>query len=101
MIEKYLINRDYARLWYGQAVSVVGDAVFDTTLVLWISTKLAKGQSWAPAAVSGIMIAMFGAVMVVGPLAGVFVDRWHRRRTMLRSEVIRALLVGGLTVLAF
>ena len=24
-----LINRDYARLWYGQAMSIVGDYVFD------------------------------------------------------------------------
>src|SRR5215467_8772825 len=101
MAEKYLINRDYARLWYGQAVSTVGDLVFSTTLVLWVSTRLGKGQSWAPAAVSGLMICLFLAVMVVGPVAGVFVDRWPRRRTMLRTEVLRAVLVGGLTALAF
>lgn len=33
-IEKLLINRNYARLRHGQAVSTVGDYVFDTTLVL-------------------------------------------------------------------
>jgi hypothetical protein len=41
------------------------------------------------------------AVLVVGPLAGVFVDRLRRRAIMLGSEVVRAALVGGLTVLAF
>jgi len=100
-VEKRLINRDYARLWYGQAVSVVGDMVFDTTLVLWVATVLAKGKTWAPAAVSGILLTVGLAVMVVGPLAGVWVDRWHRLRTMLRTEVIRAVLVGALTALAF
>ncbi|HEU0239365.1 MAG TPA: MFS transporter [Micromonosporaceae bacterium] len=100
-IERRLINRDYARLWYGQAVSTVGDMVFDTTLVLWVATVLAKGKTWAPAAVSGILLTVGLAVLVVGPLAGVFVDRWHRITTMLRTEVIRAMLVGLLTVLAF
>ena len=96
-----LINRDFTRLWVGQAVSNVGDYVFDTTLVLWVATVLGKGQSWAPAAVSGIMLSAGAAVLVVGPLAGVFVDRWNHRATMLRSEVIRAVMVGALTVLSF
>ena len=100
-IPRLLINRDFARLWAGQAVSVVGDYVFDTTLVLWVATVLGNGRPWAPVAVSGIMLSVGGAVLVVGPLAGVFVDRWNRRATMLGSEIIRAVLVGALTVLSF
>jgi MFS family permease len=100
-----LINRNYARLWAGQAASTVGDFAFDTTLVLWIGTILAKDSSghiasWAPAAVSGLMICVFGATMVVGPIAGVFVDRWSHRNTMLMSEVIRAVAVAALTALS-
>ena len=33
---RFLINRSYARLWCGQAVSAVGDTVFATTLVVWV-----------------------------------------------------------------
>lgn len=94
-----LINRDYTRLWFGQAVSSVGDAVFNTTLVLWVATVLAKGESWAPVAVSGIVMASGVAVLVIGPLAGVFVDRWDKRATMLRTEVLRGALVAVLTAL--
>jgi len=32
-LQRALINRNYAKLWYGQAVSAVGDTVFGTTLV--------------------------------------------------------------------
>lgn len=92
-----LINRDYTRLWFGQAVSSVGDAVFSTTLVLWVATVLGKDQAWAPMAVSGILMASSAAVLVVGPLAGVFVDRWDKRDTMLRTEVVRGVLVAVLT----
>jgi hypothetical protein len=75
-LQRTLINRNYAKLWYGQAVSAVGDCVFGTTLVLWVSQVLANGRSWAPAAVSGILVAASAAFSLVGPFAGVFVDRW-------------------------
>jgi MFS family permease len=96
-----LINRDYTRLWYGQAISVLGDYVFDTTLALWVATQLGRGHSWAPAAMSGVLLSAGLAVLIVGPLAGVFVDRWNRKRLMLRTEVVRAVLVGALAGLAF
>ncbi|HEX5497035.1 MAG TPA: hypothetical protein VFX70_20930, partial [Mycobacteriales bacterium] len=60
----WLINRNYARLWYGQAASLLGDFMFDTTLVLWVGTVLARGQSWAPVAVSGVLVAVAVGTLV-------------------------------------
>jgi MFS family permease len=100
-LQRTLINRDYAQLWYGQAVSAIGDTVFGTTLVLWVSQVLARGSPWAPAAVSGILVAAGAAVALVGPAAGVFVDRWNRKSTMMRTEVVRAAMVAVLTGLSF
>src|ERR1700693_4451352 len=100
-LQRALINRNYAKLWYGQAVSAVGDCVFGTTLVLWVSQVLAGGRAWAPAAVSGILVAATAAFALVGPGAGVFVDRWNRKSTMMRTEVIRGAMVAGLIGLSF
>jgi MFS family permease len=100
-LQRTLINRNYAKLWYGQAASAVGDSVFGTTLVLWVSQVLGSGRSWAPAAVGGILVAAGAAFALVGPFAGVFVDRWNRKSTMMRTEVIRAAMVAGLTGLSF
>lgn len=100
MIERLLINRAYARLWFGGQISQLGDFVFDTTVLLWIATVVAKGQSWAPVAGSGVLIAAVVPVLVVSPFAGVYVDRWNPRRTMLASDALRGLLVGTLVVLA-
>ncbi|MFE2105514.1 MFS transporter [Kitasatospora sp. NPDC059463] len=96
-----LLGPTYTRLWFGQAVSSVGDAVFSTTLVLWVATVLAEGKSWGPQAVSGVVLATSAAVMAVGPLAGVFVDRWDKRATMLGTEVLRGVLVAALTAVSF
>ena len=79
-------NRNRRLLWLGQGVSATGDMVFTMTVLLWIATIIAKGQTWAPAAASGALIATAAPVLVVGPLAGVFVDMWDRRRTMLTSQ---------------
>lgn len=96
-----VINRDFTRLWYGQAVSRVGDYVFNTTLVLWIATKLGNGKSWAPIAVSGVLLAGLAAATAIAPAAGVYADRWNRKRTMLRMDAIRGVLVGALALAAF
>jgi MFS family permease len=95
-----LINRDFALLWLGQAISSVGDFVFDTTLVVWIATQLAVGQPWAPLAVSGVLVAATLPIFLVGPVAGVFVDRWDKRRTMLAMDVARAVLIALLLLAA-
>ncbi|MFG1807612.1 MFS transporter [Streptomyces sp. NPDC049040] len=95
-----LISPSYTRLWFGQAVSTVGDAVFSTTLVLWVATVLAKGEPWAPQAVSGVLLAGGAAMLFIGPIAGVFVDRWDKRATMLGTEVIRGTIVALLTAVS-
>jgi MFS family permease len=94
-----LFNRDYALLWLGQTVSFLGDMVFNTTLVVWIALQLAAGQTWAPLAVSGVLVAAAVPVLIVGPLAGVFVDRWDKRRTMIVVSALQTLVIAALLVI--
>src|SRR5262249_15433296 len=83
------INRNFALLWWGQAISSIGDYAWDTALVLWIATFLAKGRPWAPLAVSGVLLAAALPQIVVGPIAGVFVDRLDKRRTMIGATCLQ------------
>jgi MFS family permease len=89
-------NRNWRLLWTGQAVSLTGDSFFDITVLLWVATVLARGRPWAPAAASGVLIAEAVPVLAVGPVAGVWVDRWNRRRTMLASDACRAVVIASL-----
>jgi MFS family permease len=98
---RFLVNRDFARLWYGQAISSVGDYAFDMTLTIWVGKVLLPGSRWAPVAVSGLLLCALVAIMIVGPVAGVFVDRWSHRRIMLTTEVIRGVVVAALTAIMF
>ncbi|MBV1851583.1 MFS transporter [Catellatospora tritici] len=96
-----LINGNYRRLWIGHLVSTVGDQIFDTTVLLWIGFVLLPGDRLAPLAVGGVLAVRSAATVLVGPFVGVFVDRWDKLRTMLRTDLVRAALIGVLTVAAF
>jgi MFS family permease len=92
------INRNFALLWWGQSLSSVGDYAWDTALVLWIATTIAAGQPWAPLAVAGAVLAAMIPQIIVAPIAGVFVDRWDRRQTMIVMAMIQVALAGLLAI---
>lgn len=83
----WLINRNFILLALGQGISNIGDFVYSTTLLIWV---FALGGS--AAAVSGVLVAQALPMFVLGPVAGVFVDRWHRLRIMLTSDLARTVI---------
>jgi MFS family permease len=92
-------NRNYQRVWFAGAVSGFGDVVFVTAAVVWVGTIIARGQTWAPLAVSGVLIAEMIPAVLLGPIGGVYADRWDRRRMMLATDLARALIIGLLLLL--
>lgn len=85
---KLLRNRNYLFLWAGQTISLIGDNISSWALVFWVFR--ASGQSPIMQAIG--MIAGVGPTVIVGPFAGVLVDRWDRRRTMVIADLIRGVL---------
>src|SRR5581483_10397920 len=88
------INRNYTLLFCGHAISISGDVVFTETLSLWVALTIARGQSWAPLALGGVLLAAIIPTLLLGSIAGVFVDRWVKRRTMLRMDAARTVLIA-------
>src|ERR1700754_360709 len=80
------------RLWYAQIVSVFGDflALFAVISVLTFRLHATAQQ------ITGVQIAYMFPIAVLGMLAGVFVDRWPLKPTMVSSDSIRAGLVLAL-----
>lgn len=92
-------NKNWRKLLIGQSVSLVGDLVFNITVLLWVATVVAAHRTWAPAAASGVLIAAAIPVLTVAPIAGVFVDRWDRRKTMRITDLIRAVVIALLLLI--
>jgi MFS family permease len=89
-----LTNRNYRLLWSGQSLSLIGDYFFSATITLWIIDKLARGEPWLPLATGAVALSVTVPSLLIGPLAGVWVDRWERRWTMLWTDVVRMVLVA-------
>lgn len=96
-----MTNRNYRLLWSGQSLSIIGDYFFSATLTLWIIDQLARGAPWLPLATGAVALSLVLPSLVIGPIAGVWVDRWNRRWTMLWTDALRLVLVALFLVMAF
>lgn len=77
------------RLWFAQIVSVLGDFLAIFAVISVVSFEL----HGTPSQVTGVQIAYMLPLALLGPLAGVFVDRWPLKPTLVASDLIRAGLV--------
>jgi predicted MFS family arabinose efflux permease len=87
--------RDFRLLWTGMMVSLLGDGVFYVALA-WQVYELSD----APTALSLVGLAMSLSQVVFLLLGGVASDRFDRRRVMLAADLLRAVVIGILGLLA-
>jgi MFS family permease len=84
-------NPNFTRLWIAQAISLLGDW-FDT---IALSTLVSKYSDESGLAISLFLLCRFLPPLVVGPLAGVLLDRFNRKRFLILSDVARVFIVLG------
>src|ERR1017187_3014453 len=82
----------FRKLWLATLVSIFGDF-----LALYaIFSEMTFRMHASARAITLVTVFFLLPLAFVGPVAGVFVDRWHPRRTMVASDIARAILVLGL-----
>ena len=84
-------NRNFRLLFFGQAISQLGDW-FNSVAVFALLLDLTGSAT----AVAWMMIVQFLPMAIVGPLAGVVVDRVDRRRLMIAADLFRGVMILGL-----
>jgi MFS transporter, DHA3 family, macrolide efflux protein len=77
------------RLWYAQIVSIFGDFLALFAVIAALTFKLHA----TPQQIIGVQVSYLVPIAVLGILAGVFVDRWPLKRTLVSSDLIRGCLV--------
>lgn len=78
--------RPFLILWSGQAISLLGSAVVQFSLVWWLTQETGSATILATASLVGFL-----PQVLLGPFAGVLVDRWSRRWTMFLADSAIAL----------
>ncbi|MFN8420267.1 MAG: MFS transporter [Anaerolineae bacterium] len=84
-------NPDYFRLWIAQAVSLLGDW-FNTLVLSALVSNLTDGSGLA---ISVMLLCRFVPPLIVGPFAGVLIDRFNRKNLLILSDVLRVFIVLG------
>ena len=91
-------QRNFALLWSAGLLSILGDWAFYTIMPVFVLDRTGSvfwaGAVWAVIALPSVML---------GPFAGVYADRWDRRRIMLVGNLAQAtaalvLAMSGSTV---
>ncbi len=82
-------NRNYRYTWIGQVVSEIGDH-FNNIAVF----SLAVAHTRSGLVVSGVMLSRAIPAILVGPFAGIVLDRLNRKWVMLSSDLIRAVVAA-------
>lgn len=92
-----LVRRDFRRLLGTRLLGQFGDGVFQAALA---GTVLFNPQRAAdPVDVAAGFAVLLLPYSLVGPFAGVWLDRWSRRQVLLRANVLRAGLVAVVAAL--
>jgi MFS family permease len=86
-------NRNYRLLWIGQIVSQLGDW-FNSVAIYALLLELTGNAT----SVALMIIVQFLPMAVIGPVAGVVVDRVNRRRLMIGADILRGMLILVLLV---
>jgi len=87
-------NVNFRRLWAGNTISLLGDW-FNTIALYTLVSEL----TGSPLAMGAVFITKMLPWAVVAPIAGVLVDRYNRRRLMIVSDLLRAVVVLGFLVI--
>jgi Na+/melibiose symporter-like transporter len=90
-----LRRRDFALLWVGGFVSLAGDWVLHAALPFFVYER--TGSTVATAA---MIVAELAPGVLVGSLAGVYVDRWNRKWVLVHAGLAQAAAVSFLLLVA-
>jgi len=82
-------NRNFLRLWLAQLISQFGDRIHQMALVGLITERAGVSTSH----LAKLMAFTIPPVLVIQPLAGVYIDRWDRKNTLFVCDMARGFLV--------
>lgn len=89
-----LKNKDFLSLWLGQVFSQLGDRV---TFVIFVAV-IASSFGISTSLQSWLYVAFTIPAILLTAMAGVFIDRWNKKYTLIATNILRAILIALLPV---
>ncbi|MGP3998488.1 MFS transporter [Streptomyces sp. 8N706] len=89
--------RDFRRLLAVRLLSQSADGVYQVALATYV--VFSPERETSPAAIASAMAVLLLPYSVIGPFAGVLLDRWQRRQVLLHGNSLRAVFASGTALL--
>jgi len=86
-----LAERDFRRLFATRLVSQSGDGIVTAGVGTYVFFNATTFPS--PAAGAAAFTVLYLPYSLIGPFAGVLIDRWSRRQILVRSALLRSVFV--------
>jgi MFS family permease len=87
-----LAERGFRRLFATRLVSQTGDGIFNAAVGTYVFFSASSYPT--PLAGAAAFAVLYVPYSVIGPFAGVFIDRWSRRQILVWSGAIRVVLIA-------
>ncbi|MHC8949924.1 MFS transporter [Sphingobacterium hungaricum] len=79
-------KRKFSIIWVGQFISLISSSAVNFAIIIWLSLEKGSAEVLAFAAIAAML-----PQAIIGPIAGVYVDRWDRKKTMIFADGFVAL----------
>jgi len=73
--------KTYLYIWVGQFVSLISSSAVNFAIIIWLSLTFKSAEVLAFAAIAGLL-----PQALIGPFAGVYIDRLDRRKIMIFAD---------------
>jgi MFS family permease len=90
-------EHDFRRLLSTRVISQTGDGIFTAGLGTYVFFNASTFPN--PARGAAAFAVLYGPYSLIGPFAGVFIDRWSRRQILTYSALLRSVFVAGTAAL--
>jgi len=98
---RVLKNGNFLALWIGQIISQFGDRLAQMALIgLYLKQTAGISLSHSVPVMRNLFFFSTLPILLFSPLAGVYVDRWSRKKTLIAADLLRAGLILLIPLLA-
>ncbi len=88
------LGRSFNLIWTGQSISMVGDRI----TIFVVPTLMIFALDASALEVGIVSMAQYLGIPLLGPVAGVLVDRWDKRWTLIGCDLVRLVAVLAIPV---
>ncbi|MBE8722540.1 MFS transporter [Sphingobacterium pedocola] len=82
---QYSWKKTFSIIWIGQFLSLVSTSAVNFAIIIWLSLETGSAEVLAYSAIAALL-----PQAIIGPFAGVYIDRWDRKKVMIFADAFVA-----------